>query len=284
MNNAVEDSSVTPYPSGTAPFETLPPEVAEIIFKMAMSNEVPWRHNFLVDVIAKVSTRFKYLAALKSLWQGEVDIRGDSEYVKQVTQKFLNKGISHLTFEGTYIETPTFTDDLLVVAAKCENLKKLKLCTLIVMSWPTFTVPWVSLKELYLQLVTMNANTFLDVRLHQSLPNLEKFCILNCHSIPESGQTWGIILPDMVGCHFLRRVVLTGSVFQMDGLPPTLSTLGGSKSLINNIDIDSLEEYFDNCVISDDIKFPVNTAGQKLAVLLRIECWRKKHGLQILPP
>ena len=46
---------------GRAPFEMLPSEVAEIIFKMAMGEEtdMPSKANFLVNVIDNVSTRFR---------------------------------------------------------------------------------------------------------------------------------------------------------------------------------------------------------------------------------
>ena len=78
-----------------ASFESLPPDLILKVIRMAMGDvtssvtvgdgtlmspicklPVTRQHNFLVDVIAKVSTRFEALATSKELWRGEVGFRG----------------------------------------------------------------------------------------------------------------------------------------------------------------------------------------------------------------
>ena len=84
-------------------FDMLPPEVAEIPIKMAIDAAMndpdpnPWKkHNYLVDVIAKVFPKFKYLAARMSLWQGDVWIEGGEKKMRRVINEFLNDGITDL--------------------------------------------------------------------------------------------------------------------------------------------------------------------------------------------
>lgn len=62
---------------------SLPPEVLETIIKMAINDAMKdnscWSesHDYLVDVIAEVFPKFKYLAARKSLWRNRICIRVD---------------------------------------------------------------------------------------------------------------------------------------------------------------------------------------------------------------
>ena len=60
------------------PFDSLPDEVVLRIVKMAAPREEyyhgDYNHNFLVDVLCKVSVRFRRLATDFSLWKGFVDI------------------------------------------------------------------------------------------------------------------------------------------------------------------------------------------------------------------
>ena len=66
----------------TSPFDSLPDKVVLKIVKMAACLEddhdkqpgVEYDHDFLVEVLCKVSKRFKRLATDSSLWKGHVEI------------------------------------------------------------------------------------------------------------------------------------------------------------------------------------------------------------------
>ena len=84
---------------GFSPFEMLPDNLAEIPIRMA-SNSLQMairpfagtHTNFLAKSLAEVSSRLKALAALKSLWKGNVGIYGRTEYMKQTIRQYVNDG------------------------------------------------------------------------------------------------------------------------------------------------------------------------------------------------
>ena len=68
-----------------ASFDSLPDEVALEIVKLSAVRNDPFRrpkydHDFLVDVLCRVSLRFKKLATDSSLWKGRVWISKFSVY------------------------------------------------------------------------------------------------------------------------------------------------------------------------------------------------------------
>ena len=76
-----------------SPFEMLPDNLSEISIRMVLNGTSQFeRNNFLVEDLAKVSSRFKALAALKSLWKGNVGIYGRTEYMKQTIRQYVNDG------------------------------------------------------------------------------------------------------------------------------------------------------------------------------------------------
>ena len=92
-------------------FDSLPDEVALMIVKMAAaaSDDYPHRknkynHDFLVDVLCKVSRRFQKLATDYSLWKGHVyvSISDKEEYDARkdefVVNLCLNSGTTKLSF------------------------------------------------------------------------------------------------------------------------------------------------------------------------------------------
>ena len=118
-----ENPTAIPYPAGMSPIESLPPEIAEIIIKMLMRDlDFRNRHSYLVGVLAQVSSRFKALAALKSLWKGFVWIRGCESIIKQVAREFLSDGTIalHLLGEG---EASISGYDIHRLASKCPKLE-----------------------------------------------------------------------------------------------------------------------------------------------------------------
>ena len=155
----------TTNPSGMAPFELLPPEVAEIIIKMAMNDNdlkrcchscpriIEGKHEFLHNVIMKVSKRFQTFGALESLWRGESSscIAGGTEEIKE-TMMYLGDGISSLNLHGNGngndSSVPCISDnEILGIAERCPNLTHLSICSAKLESMPTQTnIPWTSLR------------------------------------------------------------------------------------------------------------------------------------------
>ena len=78
-------SSAVLESSAMASFDSLPDEVALEIVKLAATRNDPFMrpkydHDFLVDVLCRVSRRFKELATDSSLWKGRVWISKFSVY------------------------------------------------------------------------------------------------------------------------------------------------------------------------------------------------------------
>ena len=246
-----------------ATFEKLPDEVAAIPIKMAVdSMGTTDREDFLLDVIAKVSTRFKTLASHKSLWKGFVSVYGDEKKMRQVICELLNDGITGLSLGGGSFETIS-ANDIITMAAKCPGLKLLDITSKRVESWPTFAVPWMSLKSLILFACHMSANMFLQVELHRNLPHLETFDIRCSQVLPQSAA---LVLPDMGKCSALNNVTLGAGKCVVTSLPLGLRELGGSYNLVDrgtyssivNMDRASLESRFKVVQIEPEIQFEVS--------------------------
>ena len=124
----------------------------------------------LLNVVAKVSTRFKALASIKSFWKGYVTIMENTEW--KLAKECLNDGITSLFL----LKREVKSDDIAAIAAKCPNLTVLNVHALMFDTWPTLLNPLASLKVL--TLTTWDApsdDTLKDLKLHQIFPNLEVF-------------------------------------------------------------------------------------------------------------
>ena len=196
----------TPYwiESEVAPFESLPPEMIIKILKMAMSSGFACnkhQHNFLVDIVAEVSKKFRDVAAIKSLWAGDIFLWGGEAKIKKVIANHLNDRVSGLELEGELERgnsDVTITTDILPrLSAKCPKLRTLTLSNLILQGpWPTFAAPWTSLKKLEIREGPMVSVLFVDVQIHRDLPNLEEFAwvcsgpLFRPRSVPEESKEW----------------------------------------------------------------------------------------------
>ena len=147
----------TTYPSGMAPFELLPPEIAEIIIKMAMRDfeskdccpRIKGKHEFLLNVIMRVSKRFQTFATLdsfKSFWRGQLCLHGGTEEIKEA-MRYLNDGTTSLNLHGNGSnDTWISGNEILGLAARCPNLTTLSICSATMELLPTRnTIPWTSL-------------------------------------------------------------------------------------------------------------------------------------------
>ena len=202
-----------------------------------------WKHEYLIDTIANISTRFRRLAADKSFWKGRV--------VTSLAQGMKNILLGSLTEDTTSLHTSINSNDysidimtaadIAVVSAKCPNMNSLQLSH--ITAWPTLNIPWRSLKILVVE--RSNINAFLNVELGSSLPNLVSF-----------NMTKGGTLPDMSNCKNLQKVALEHGRFSFPEkipLPKCLKMLHGYEAELD-WDWASLVKHFDDCSIYDVYK------------------------------
>ena len=241
---------------GFSHFEMLPTEVAIIPIKMALSDlNIEEKSDFLVDVVSKVSTRFKTLATHKDLWQGRVKVTGDHEKIKKVIHEFLSDGIDHISMRLNDMDEPISSEDVLTIALRCPKLKTLGLTVSTLSTWPTFISPWTSLISLIL--VGVRPNIFAGVELHHNFPNLRHFVM---GQLPIDSDAQSVVLPDMDKCNFLKTVHLGTGQFIITGLPRQLRQLICLSSFeagttIIGMDKASLQARFEKCDIDARIKF-----------------------------
>ena len=247
-------SSAKPLWSGFAALEMLPNEVAEIPIKMLLNNlKVYRRHDYLVDVIAKVSTRLKNLATSKSLWKGTVYVKGNREKMKQVINEFLNEDVTNLVISIILVnERFMSAEDILDIFSQCPKLTVLKMHSHSILAWPNLHAPCTTLKKLWLGIFT--PDMFEGVDLHKSFPNLEEL-FTTCHNTGDDPMP----LPDMSKCRNLEEVWLIYGKFMITGLPRGLKRLNCSSHplvpTIVGIERSSLEGQLEKCEIDSRIKF-----------------------------
>ena len=230
--------------SSPSPFDLLPDEIVLKIIDLASATwwrwDKPHKQDFLLDVIARTSLRFKNLADDKSLWKGEVRIEGDRAKIERVIGKYLNEEVTHLWIGGTgYLEedgevVPSTISifgatDVRAVAEKCPKLEEFWLNMVNLVGWPSLGTPWSSVKKLWINGVERGC--FNNVALHETVPNVEEFTL--CGHLERVGS----LLPDMNQCEALKEVTLSWGVFRMPGripFPPGLSVLWGTEKLAHS--------------------------------------------------
>ena len=173
IERAVAYETAANHAAGRPPLELLPTEILKIVIKMFMrstyslselgyvvgpQNRSPKnpkselrtsststnKHNFLVDVIANISGRFRSLASSRSLWKGEIYISGGEKKIQRVMEGFLYNGVTTLHLINTTRKTvTTWTKRLITVqektaitaanildmAVRCPNLEALSICS-----------------------------------------------------------------------------------------------------------------------------------------------------------
>ena len=282
--------------------ESLPNEVLMKIVKMAASSEVymcptashtglcghecvggRWshddRHDFLIDVVSQISKRFKSLAEAPEFWRGDVHITMfDSSVFDVNTLKRTSKVsdsmrrpkkfelIRHLLGDETkqlfIIGSGKESIDIMDLAERCPNLKRLLLKGIRIDAWPVLPQPWMSIENLHLY--SPNSPFGDKTELHQSLPNLRKF------DFSSDRYPIQLVLPDMTRCLRLEKVWLAYGQFAFttdptDNLPRSLEEfelLGmqdtwffnlAEKRVLSYWEADALmkllDEYTDDCVI-----------------------------------
>ena len=258
-----------PMWKGVSPFEKLPDTLAEIPLRMVLTSvHLHSRSRYLVGDLAKVSSRFKALASLKSLWTGHIVIMGVPDHKKKVIRHYVNDGTTNITLSAIGHPDKLNPKDLITLAAKCPNLSKLTFKAMTLDFWPDFASPWTSLKRLTIIHALpaflhssvpggyfVNPELFANVELHRSLPNLEELYIR------ASGN---FDLPEMEWCHKLHTICLGQGDYCIASVPYGLKRLCSMKFL-RRVGVDDdpciyierkkLEQQLEDCYISDNIQF-----------------------------
>ena len=254
-------STLKPLWNGFSPFEVLPDSAASKILRGAMAELSHERKAvFLVDIMARVSTRFKHLSCLHSVVSqvnlgGNMEVDGDADEIQRFLKYFLRDGMTGLRFKNRvdYVRndratnsTSISTNEISDLANKCPKLKNFETWSIDMGIWPQLSRPWASLTSLKLFQIHQTTSLFDGVELHQSLPNIETIHIRYYN--PK-----GLIsLPNMRHCNFMKSILIgTEGLFTTTGLPPGLEKLRGDLvPSIVGICKACLEEQFDNCEIS----------------------------------
>ena len=235
-------------------FDKLPDEMVIKIIKMTINNLSTWflqprltgRQDFLTNIIAKTSSRFRRLATDRSLWKGSVLMTLQSEGEKNLLIQSLNEGMANLSIykefciykisnKDNYILTP---EDVQSIKSKCPQLKAF---SSMIKAWPKLDSPWMTLTSLEVGL--FNHDCLKDVDLSMDAPNLVVIRL-----------TCGGILPDMSNCKELKCVTFSNGKFSFPGkipLPKSLLSLAAQSGTGAKLDWDeaTLRAHFDDCKI-----------------------------------
>ena len=117
-----------------SPFDWLPDEMLMKIIRMTINDLGDQRHHHLVDNIAKISSRFKNLAADKSLWKAVVYTFKDRFNMKEVIDKFLQSEVEEVEFKSLSLilnhalpNDDISAEDISALLEKCQDIRRIKL-------------------------------------------------------------------------------------------------------------------------------------------------------------
>ena len=164
-------------------------------------------HNFLLNVVGKISVRFRNIAADKSLWKGFVYI-GNRQFrhprddvsedgIATLARDFLGGEtkvlqIYNLRAEVIYERWTPLDGEVIrpeticALSNKCPEMVHLSLHGLRMESWPRWPSSynsWDSLEYLVLNRLQLNSDLFINVQLHRCFPNLKHVILDRCEPI-----------------------------------------------------------------------------------------------------
>lgn len=234
----------------TSPFDLLPDEIVVKIIYFVVEECANRRHNFVLNTIANISTRFRRLATDKSLWTGKLRFfANDKQKVELVIHGILNDKVTDLQLCGArktkkekILDVFIRQNDIFTLANKCPNLEELKMTRLKITRWPKLHLPLESLSILTVGSVSFHS--FINVELHKSLPNLSNVSFVGSDGVAT--------LPDMSRCEKLQNVCLNGGQYKFPDkipFPSSLREIRGGGTIIG-CSFESLHDYFEDCFIS----------------------------------
>ena len=240
----------------SSPFDMLPDELILRVINLAVGECIEYwykpgaKQKLLVNIIARISLRFRQIAADKSFWEQKVKISGDVPFMKEVFRDFLNEGVKVINVRPlqlpSYVATTLSAYDITNLAQKCPQLEEINLHDFPIKRWPSLMHPWTTLQRLEVNMAGLKC--FEDVALQTSAPNIRYLTI---------GGSSDVVLPDMCLCGSLQEVYLEAGHFSFPGkipFPSILKKLCGSWYAYVNWRKEELENYFKCCEISNDLQ------------------------------
>ena len=251
--------------------------------RLAILGSPEYNHDFIVDVIGKISKRFSRLAHDKSLWTGTVvisldgDMRhelGGWEYGEKTADKiifeWLHDGTEHLWMDGENPCTKVATFDFHSLAKRCPKLKTLLLYSVELeesLKSSKFQMPY--LENLFLHVVDLSySDPFDGFDWQFTFPSIKLFGMWPDMTPGEYGDGWSLF-PDLRDCHNLKEVYVMGGKYSFPTnlsedvpFPRCLKKLvlhdhgltnykwyvkNGMKTLNSQEIRDAIEEYLPNC-------------------------------------
>ena len=172
--------------SSLTDINSLPDELILQIVKLSASSEgrgkgAIYDHNFILNIISKISNRFRRISADSSLWKGSTAIRASQKDVSFAINHCIHLGTTFLKVR-TMMGEDISNAEIMTVYRKCRNLEGLDL--IIGRSvWPSLPSPWRSLRVLSLHLPKVIPNPeFGGQEFHNNLPNLAELTV--CTPMP----------------------------------------------------------------------------------------------------
>ena len=156
---------------------SLPEELILKIVQLSASEGGVYNHNFILNVIGNISSRFRRISTDSSLWRGSITIKAsDQDALKRVLEECIYKGTKCLnirTLSGNEISK----SEVLTIFWRCPNLEGLD-----VMfrqdSWPVLPSPWKSMRRLSLHLTKVLPNPkFGRPEFHCTMPYLAELTV-----------------------------------------------------------------------------------------------------------
>ena len=170
-----------PSNSNVTNINSLPDELILKIIKLAASRGGQGEgcnHNSILNVISKISKRFKRISTDSSLWRGNVTINASLQDTRLAIRESINNGTTFLKIRissGGNISR----GDLIDINKRCTNLKRLDVL-IDLESWPKYPsiTAWKSMKVLILHLTRdVDPIDFWHGDMDSYLPNLLEFTI-----------------------------------------------------------------------------------------------------------
>ena len=181
-----------------------------------------YNHDFIIDVVSKISERFNRLAHDRSLWEGTVMISLDGDFLDEkkdewiygekradeVINEWLNDGTERLWLEGEHYchKVPTF--NFVSLAKRCPNLKTLLLYSVELDEGLSPSFEMNSLEDLFMHNVNLlHLDPFLNFDWKHTFPRIALFGLWP--DMLDHGGCWRL-LPDLRECENIREVYLIG--------------------------------------------------------------------------
>ena len=195
------------YPSSNSEatdINSLPDELILKIIKLAPSaGRQGENHNFILNVISKISTRFRRISTDASLWRGNISINASQKDARFAIRECINKGTKLLKIRISSGDNMS-SGDLMDIYKRCPVLEGLDVL-IDLESWPTFpSIAWKSLKVLSLHNTRyMDPIDFWNGDMGRYVPNVVEFTTCTTSDIPI-----GLEPHRRIGCHDIQDAFL----------------------------------------------------------------------------